>query len=103
MLRTYNGFMIEGDYNPRRYWNYYVYNKKGQRPYEVGKISVKGVIKPFYFPVMFERLRDARRWIREGCGTSHPHAEIRWATHSGLVLNEEERNRDGEKEDARRL
>ena len=80
MKRIEGDYIIEGNYNPRRYFNYVVYNKTGERAYEVG-----GIEKPFWVSVAFERLREAKAWIKNGCKPIIQSRRIVWAAHSNAV------------------
>ena len=81
MKRIEGDYIIEGSYDPRRYFNYVVYNKAGERAYGVGG----GIEKPFWVSIAFEFLREAKAWIKNGCKPIIQSRRIVWAAHSDAV------------------
>jgi len=77
-------FIIEGEYLRGRHYNYHVYDDRGKRAFEAGYISVKGEKKPLCVSIAFERLKDAKRWLTDGCPVRRGLSLI-WAAHSNAA------------------
>lgn len=84
-------FIVEGEYNPRRTFNYRVYDIHGNRAFEAGYISVKEEKRPLCVSIAFRRLRDTRRWLEDGCPVRQG-LKLIWAAtskHADLMAAEE--------------